>query len=427
MIPSLRQAFNSQFSSDKYQRFRRELSARCGMEVPFQVSETPCFFPASLVERLGEDGKTLIRQLVDSPEYHARSESTIPDRFRVANESRHPMFIQVDFGLVRDASGEVQPKLVELQAFPSLYAYQPVLAHTYLDVFGLDSGFQEGSSQFAAKSSNHGGHGGARVGSDSGRHGLRYYLSGLDRDSYRQLLADAIVAGHDATNVILMEVHPEEQKTLPDFLLTSNLLGIRTVCITKIIKEGRSLFYERDGHRLHIHRIYNRAIVDELERKGVTLSFDFRDDLDVEWAGHPNWYFRISKYSIPYLKHPSVPRTWFLDQMPEVPGDLENFVLKPLYSFAGLGVKIAPSGGDIDAIPAEKRHEYILQERMNFTPIIETPHGPAKAELRIMYIWLEELLPVMIIVRMGRGLMMGVDHNKNMQWVGSSAALISGS
>src|SRR5215831_12674409 len=159
MIPSHRRAYNSAFTPEKYQRFRRELSARCGMEVPFQVSETPCFFPASLVERLGEDGKTLIRQLVDSPEYHARSESTIPDRFRVANESRHPMFIQVDFGLVRDASGEVQPKLVELQAFPSLYAYQPVLAHTYLDVFGLDSGFQEGSSQFAAKSSNHGGHG----------------------------------------------------------------------------------------------------------------------------------------------------------------------------------------------------------------------------------------------------------------------------
>lgn len=394
MIPSLRQAFNSNFTSEKYQRFRRELAARCGMDVPFQVSEAPCFLPAALVERLGEDGKALIRQLVDSPEYHAQSESTIPDRFRVPNESSHPMFIQVDFGLVRDANGELQPKLVELQAFPSLYAYQPVLAHTYIDVFGLDRN-------------------------------LRYYLSGLNAPSYKQRLTEAIVAGHDPANVVLMEVHPEEQKTLPDFLLTSNLLGIRTVCITKIIKEGRHLFYEQNGRRVHIHRIYNRAIVDELERKGVTLPFDFRDDLDVEWAGHPNWYFRISKYSIPYLKHPSVPRTWFLDQMPEVPDDLENFVLKPLYSFAGLGVVIAPSRKNIDAIPTEKRHEYILQERISFTPVIETPHGATKAELRFMYIWLKELLPVMIIVRMGRGLMMGVDHNKNMEWVGSSAALVA--
>ena len=393
MIPFYRDAFNAGFSPNQYKTFRRELAARCGMQVPFQVSETPCFFPEALVARLEEDGKALIRQLVDSPEYRARSEKTIPPQFRVPNEAAHPMFVQVDFGLVRDAVGELQPKLVELQAFPSLYAYQPVLSQTYIDVFGLDSN-------------------------------LRYHLSGLDSGSYAQLLRDAIVAGHDPENVVLMEVHPEEQKTLPDFLLTEKLLGIRTVCITKIEKEGRRLFYEAGGKRVPIQRIYNRAIVDELERKGTSLPFDFRDDLDVEWAGHPNWYFRISKYSIPYLKHASVPRTWFLDQMPSVPSDLENFVLKPLYSFAGLGVVIAPSRADIDAIPSEKRGEYILQERLNFTPVIETPHGTTKAELRIMYVWLKELTPVLIIVRMGRGLMMGVDHNKNMEWVGSSAGLV---
>lgn len=364
------------------------------MDVPFALCETPCFFPSALVERMGEDGKVLIHQLVDNPDYHRRSASSIPAQFRVPNEAAHPMFVQVDFGLVRDVSGALQPKLVELQAFPSLYAYQPVLAQAYIDVFGLD-----------AK--------------------LRYFLGGLDSGSYRQLLQKAIVAGHAPENVILMEVHPEEQKTRPDFLLTEKLLGIRTVCITKIRKQGRRLFYEESGRQIPIERIYNRAIVDELERKGVAPPFDFRDELDVEWAGHPNWYFRISKYSIPYLKHACVPRTWFLDQLTEVPPDLENFVLKPLYSFAGLGVVIAPSRADMEAIPAEKRGQYILQERLNFTPVVETPHGPTKVELRIMYIWLDELLPVLTIVRMGRGLMMGVDHNKNMQWVGSSAALIS--
>ena len=383
MIPSYRDAFNAGFTPEKYQRFKRELTARCGMDVPFRVSETPCFFPAALAERLGEDGKALIRQLVENPDYLARSESTIPPRFRVPNEAAHPMFVQVDFGLVRDAAGELQPKLVELQAFPSLYAYQPVLSQTYIDVFGLDSS-------------------------------LRYHLSGLDATTYTQLLRDAIVAGHDPANVVLMEVHPEEQKTLPDFLLTEKLLGISTVCITKIRKDGRRLSYEAGGKLIPIERIYNRTIVDELERKGVALPFDFRDDLDVEWAGHPNWYFRISKYSIPYLKHASVPRTWFLDQLPSVPSDLENFVLKPLYSFAGLGVVIAPSRKDIEAIPSEKRGEYILQERLNFTPV------------RIMYIWLKDLTPVLIIVRMGRGLMMGVDHNRNMEWVGSSAGLVGG-
>jgi hypothetical protein len=395
MIPSYRQAFNAAFTPEKYQRLRREMTARCGMEVPFALCETPCFFPAPLVERMGEDGKALIRQLVDNPDYHTRSEASIPAQFRVPNEAVHPMFVQVDFGLVRDAAGELQPKLVELQAFPSLYAYQPVLGQTYIDVFGLD-----------AK--------------------LLYFLSGLNSASYKQLLHDAIVAGHDPANVVLMEVHPEEQKTRPDFLLTEKLLGIRTVCITRIRKQGRRLLYVEDGKQVPIERIYNRTIVDELERKGVALPFDFRDELDVEWAGHPNWYFRISKYSIPYLKHASVPRTWFLDQLTEVPADLENFVLKPLYSFAGLGVVVAPKRADIDAIPGAKRSKYILQERLNFTPVVETPYGLTKVELRIMYIWLEELVPVLTIVRMGRGLMMGVDHNKNMQWVGSSAALISG-
>jgi hypothetical protein len=395
MIPSYRQAFNANFTPEKYERLRREMTSRCGMEVPFALCETPCFFPNALVERMGEDGKALIRQLVENPEYRARSEASIPAEFRVPNESPNPMFIQVDFGLVRDSAGELQPKLVELQAFPSLYAYQPVLARAYIDVFALD-----------AK--------------------LRYFLGGLDSAAYQRLLLDAIVAGHDPANVVLMEVHPEEQKTRPDFLLTEKLLGIRTVCITKIRKQGRRLFYEEGGKQVPIERIYNRTIVDELERKGVKPPFDFRDELDVEWAGHPNWYFRMSKYSIPYLKHPSVPRTWFLDQLTEVPADLENFVLKPLYSFAGLGVVIAPSRADIDAIPAAKRGEYILQERLNFTPVVETPYGLTKVELRIMYVWLDTLIPVLTIVRMGRGLMMGVDHNKNMKWVGSSAALVSG-
>jgi hypothetical protein len=143
----------------------------------------------------------------------------------------------------------------------------------------------------------------------------------------------------------------------------------------------------------------------------------------VEWAGHPNWYFRISKFSIPYLKHASVPKTWFLDRLNEIPPDLENYALKPLYSFAGLGVVIAPTKKDVAAIPVEKRPYYILQERMHFEPVIATPFGGTKAEVRVMYIWLDELTPVMTIIRMGRGLMMGVDHNKNMEWVGASAGL----
>ncbi len=338
MIPSFRKQFNDSFTPEKFQTFLRRIDDASGTHVQFRLSETPCFFPKALLERMAEDGKKLIRQLVESPEYRARSDASIPAEFRVANEPARPLFVQVDFGLVRDANGELQPKLVELQAFPSLYAYQVTLAQSYIDVYGLDrasgSGFRVSASENAR---------------------LNFFLSGLDANSYRELLRRAIVGTHDPENVILMEIHPEQQKTLPDFLLTEKMLGVRTVDIEAVKKQGSQLYYERNGARVPIRRIYNRTIVDELQRKQVKLGFDWRDDLDVEWAGHPNWYFRISKFSIPYLRHESVPKTWFLDRLERIPDDLQNYALKPLYSFAGLGVVIAPKKEDIEAIPAEKR------------------------------------------------------------------------
>ncbi len=407
MIPSLRQQFNDSFTPEKYRAFLRRVDEVCGTHVQFRLSETPCFFPKTLLDRMAADGQALIRQLVDNPAYLSKSDQAVPAEFKVPNEPNHPMFVQVDFGLVRDAAGELQPKLVELQAFPSLYAYQGPLADAYVDVYGLDaaSGFRLSASGSRAPEAG----------------SLKYLLSGLETASYRELLRRGIVGTHDPENVILMEIDPAQQKTLPDFLLTEKMLGVRTVDIVDIKKEGARLYYERGGKRIPIQRIYNRAIVDELERKNVKLNFDWRDDLDVEWAGHPNWYFRISKFSIPYLKHASVPKTWFLDRLEEIPADLENYALKPLYSFAGLGVVIAPKKEDIAAIPAERRPYYILQERMHFEPVIATPFGGTKAEVRVMYIWLDQLTPVLTIIRMGRGLMMGVDHNKNMEWVGASA------
>jgi hypothetical protein len=389
MIPALRQQFNANYTPEKYQRLLKLLEQRCGTPVKFRVCETPCFLPKALLDQMSGYGKELIQQL-NSIEYRKASAAAIPDRFRVPRESPRPLFVQVDFGLVRDASGKLQPKLVELQGFPSLYAYQAMLSQTYGEVFDLDPK-------------------------------LQYLLGGLDWEGYKKLLRRAIVADHDPTHVILMEIDPLHQKTLPDFLLTEKLLGIKTVAITDVRKVGKFLFYENAGKRTPILRIYNRAIVDEMERKDLKISFQLTDDIEVEWAGHPNWFFRLSKFSLPYLRHECVPKTWFLDRVEQIPKDLENYVVKPLFSFAGRGVIINLKAQDLAAIPREKRSQYILQERMNFEPVVETPFGPDKMEVRIMYIWLDELLPVMTIIRMGRGLMMGVDHNRNMEWVGSSA------
>ena len=395
MIPALREEFNRNYTPEKYGELLAALDRVSGTHIGFRVSETPCFVPYAIIDQMAQYGRELITQLVDNPEYRKISDITIPAEYNVPNEAPLPMFVQVDFGLVRNAEGQLAPKLVELQAFPSLYGYQPAAAHQYAETYGLSRN-------------------------------LGIYLSGCDRDAYWRLLQHLIVADHDPENVILMEIDPENQKTLPDFNITQRELGIAVVDILKLIKRGNQLLYKKDGREIEVRRIYNRCIVDELQRKDVTLPFDFRDQLDVEWAGHPNWYFRISKFSIPYLNHPSVPRTWFLDQLPAFPEDHENFLLKPLYSFAGAGIKFAPTPSDIEAIPGDQRHNYILQERLHFEPVIETPHGPTQMEIRMMFVWPEggQLTPVLPLVRMGRGIMMGVDHNKNLEWVGGSAALL---
>jgi hypothetical protein len=387
-----RDNFNARWTPERYQSFLRLLYERAGVEVPFRNCETPCFFDEEFLQRIAASGEELICQLVYNPEYRRRSDEALPARYRVPNEAARPMFVQADFGVVRDEEGTLHPKLVEIQGFPSLYAYQPVLSQTYIDAYELDPG-------------------------------LRYLFSGLDSGLYHKLMRRALLAGHAPEEVVLLEIEPEKQKTRCDFLLTERHYGVRAVCLTQVKKRGNRLFYERDGREVPIRRIYNRAIVDEIERKNVEMPFDWRDDLDVEWAGHPNWYFRISKFSIPFLDHPCVPLTVFLDKAPSLPADLDRWVLKPLYSFAGHGVCVGPKRADIDRIPRAERHNWILQERVRFTPVIETPHGETMAEIRIMYVWLDELRPVCNIIRMGRGKMMGVDHNKDMEWVGASAAL----
>lgn len=383
MLAELRRDFNARFTSEKYQKLLARLDERSGTHVKFRISETPCFFPADLIHKIERAGAELIGQLVGNQMYLDAARAQIPPEFLAPNESRRPMFVQADFGLIRDEAGAIAPRLVEIQAFPSLYAFQPVLRETYRETYELDVPVPQ---------------------------------------NHAALFERAVLGDHAPENVILLEIDPQNQKTLPDFLLTSKSCGIRIADIRQLRKRGSKLYLDD----VPIERIYNRAIADELQRSGIESEFRFSDDVEVEWAGHPNWFFLISKFSLPYLKHETAPESWFLDQVKEIPSDLDNYVLKPLYSFAGLGVKVGPSRADIDHIAADERHHYLLQRRMRFEPLIETPFGRTQAEVRVMYIWLDELKPVSLIIRMGRGKMMGVDHNRDMEWVGASAAFVIG-
>lgn len=392
MLPHLRQQYNATFTEERYRQFLSRLDAVCGMHVDFRISETPVFLPTPLVDTMVEAGKDIIMQLMSNTAYRARAAATIPHQFNVPNETPHPVFVAVDFGIVRLPDGSYAPRLIELQGFPTLFAFQPMQSMLFKETFALPRE-------------------------------LRYLMGDLDLESYYILFRKAVLGNHSPEHVVLLELDPVKQKTRPDFILTDRICGTQTVNIRDVVKQGKQLLYWRDGNLVPIYRIYNRAIADELIKSGAELPFSFRDELDVEWAGHPNWFFLISKFSLPFISHPTVPKTNFLNELSSIPGNLDEMVLKPLFSFAGSGVVISPTKAELDAVPEEHRGDYVLQEKVEYGTFVETPHGGTKAEVRIMYIWPEgvELTPAANLVRMGRGKMMGVDHNKNMAWVGSSA------
>ena len=394
MISDLRARFNQAWTEAQYRDLIRRLETRTGATLGFAISESPCFFSASLLSRLGTVGLELVDQLLGSPEIMTAARQAVPERFAGPGAEPLPTFLQIDFGLVRTPEGSIEPKLVELQAFASLYGFQAAMAEAYRDAFNVPPS-------------------------------LQIFMSGLDAASYKTLVGDAIVAGHDPHEVVLMEIDPHNQKTWPDFVVTEQQWAVRAIDTNEVKREGRRLYYRRDGKLTQIRRIYNRVIPDELERKRIQLPFGYGDDLEVEWAGHPSWYFQISKFSIPWLTHRCVPETKFLDGLESLPVDRDRYLLKPLFSFAGGGIIFAPTDAQIAAIPHDQRGNYILQERIAFTPVIETPEGATQAEIRIMYVRRgRQFIPVLPLLRMGRGKMMGVDHNKGLRWVGASAGLI---
>jgi hypothetical protein len=395
MIPARRDRFNRQFSPDRYQAFLAGLRARLDVPVEFRLCETPCFLPDSLLQRLAREALAIVQKLLDDDDYLDAADEAVPERYRLARGESRPAFLQVDFGLIATGEG-FEGRLVELQAFPSLYGFTPVLASAYLDTWALE--------------------------------GLSPFLGGLTHADYVRICGRAIRGDHDPAEVVLMEIDPLHQKTLPDFVATEQLWGVRAVNVRDVVRDGRRLCYRRDGQLVPIARVYNRVIPDDLAHSGAALQFDYRDDLDVEWAGGPDWFFRISKFSLPWLDHPWVPETHYLDEVGSPPGDREAWVLKPLFSFAGGGVVFAPTDGDLAKIPSARRHDYVLQRRVDFTPVIATPYGATKAEVRIMLVDDGGVYrAVAPLIRMGRGKMMGVDHNKGMPWVGASAGLVDAS
>lgn len=393
MITSLRNAFNAQFTEEKYNGFLKDIITQFNYTPKFKISETPVFIPKKLKTQLVEACEDIMK-VIDQPNFKELTEGAFfKDSMKVPNEDEHSKFIQLDFGVCLDENGELTPKLIELQGFPSLYFFQEVLGRAYRDHY--DS-----------------------IPSDFSQH-----LNGITSQDYVELLRTEIVGDTDPKQVILLEIEPEKQATAVDFFATQALLGIKVLCISKLIKREKQLFYLDDnGNEIQVLKIYNRIIFDELDqRQDLQREYDFKDDVEVEWIGHPNWFFRISKYTMPLLKGDYVPKSYYLDKIETMPTDLENYVLKPLYSFAGAGVQIHVDKAMIDAV--EDKSNYLLQEKVAYAPIIETMDEPAKCEIRMMMLHNAKTNKTQIVsnlMRLSKGEMVGVKYNKDKTWVGGS-------
>jgi len=392
MIKALRQQFNSSFTKEKYEAYIKEVEALHPGALDFRNAETPIFVPKNFTQKMLAACEDIIDVIVDE-KFMALTERGIPADAKVPNQNDHSHFIAFDFGICQNNNGELEPQLIEMQGFPTLFAFQAFHSEITARYANMPDNFSP-------------------------------YLSGYDKLSYLKLFKDIVVGDLDPANVILLEIYPDQQKTRIDFYCTEDVLGIKTVCLTKLIAEGNKLFYDNDGVKTPIKRIYNRLIFDDLQKQeNLVGTIDLTKNYDVEWVPHPNWFYRISKFTLPFINNPYVPKTYFLNELKQIPADLENYVLKPLFSFAGMGVVIDVTQDDIDKV--QDPENWILQRKVKYADVIETPDEPAKAEIRLFYFWKngwERPKAVHNLARLSKGKMIGTRYNKDKEWVGGSVA-----
>jgi hypothetical protein len=391
MITAIRKEFNNSFSEKKYAKFLADLNQTVNHPITFRVAESPIFVDKEFKRKLIDASNQIIDFLVRD-DFKKLTEKSIPEKLKVPNETSHTLFLALDFAVVRDDHGGLQPQLIEIQGFPSLFGWQDFLASKFKEHFYCPPGFN-----------NH---------------------FGLNQSQYQSKLKNILLNGHDPENVILLEIDPLKQNTAIDFIITEKITGIAPVHIGDVRREGKDLYYEKKGKKTAIKRIYNRVIFDELvKRTDLKPEFSLTEDAAVEWAGHPNWFFRISKYTMPLIKSPFIPECRFLSEYKSFPHDLENYVLKPLFSFSGSGVIFHVRESDLNVIPDHERENYLLQRKVRYEPVIQAPDGKVKAEIRLLFLWDDgQPRPTLVtnLARLSRGEMIGVKFNKDKTWVGGS-------
>lgn len=392
MVPSMRKWFNDNFTKEKYDAYIKDLNSKYPGSIEFHIAETPLFIDKEFTGKMLSTCESII-DVITQPNFKAITRRAIPTELKVPNESPFPHFIVFDFAICEDGVGGFDPQLIEFQGFPSLFAYQAWHDEAIREHFNIPGNYSA-------------------------------YLNDFNQETYLQLLKEIIVGSYPVENVILLDLLPHQQKTRVDFYFTEEYTGIQTLCLSKLIKEEKKLFYEKGGRKIEIKRIYNRIIFDELKNQSPFLQEKGKlllEELDAEWVPHPNWFYRISKYTLPFIQHPNVPESIFLDEVTELPEDLENYVLKPLFSLSGKSVVINVTAQDITGITNPQN--WILQKKVKYANAIKTPGLPSKAEIRIFYFWKDgEKRPIATsnLARLSKGQAIGTRYNIKDEWVGAS-------
>lgn len=380
MIHSIRRLFNEGLTDERYRELLDSINRAHGSAVKFRVAETPIFVDKFLGAKIFEACDDVV-DTICRPDFKALTEPALPSGFRVPGEGERTLCLLVDLGICRGEDGGLEPRIIEIQGVPSLYCWESLLEESWRRTWPIPEGF-------------------------------RALFGGLTRESYLDLLRRAFVGDHDPENVVLLEIEPNEQGTHIDFLCTERDLGVRPVCISEVVRRGRNLFYVKDGRTIPIERIYNRVIYDEwIRRQDLRCQFRLTEEVDVEWAGHPHWYFRISKFTLPFIQSDYLPESRFLHEVEAVPHDLDNFVLKPLYSFSGDGVVFNVTPEDLARVGSERGH--LLQRKVHYAPAIQAPDGGVKAEIRILYLWQEGLSRPTPVVNLARIVNAGQDPRRS--------------
>ncbi|UBM59262.1 hypothetical protein LAG90_01140 [Marinilongibacter aquaticus] len=392
MIKQTREEYNKAFDEQQYTAMLQNIESEFPQTIDFRIAESPVFVDRDFKMKLLMAANSII-DFIQKPNFKSLTERAIPEQYKFQNESEYPHFLALDFAVTENDEKELEPQLIELQGFPSLFGFQHYL-----------SGKFKRFGKFPAK--------------------LSPYFNRLNSFSYQSEL-EKFLKGDAAQKTVLLEVYPEKQKTRIDFKLTEAFWGIETVCLSQIKAKDKTLFYEKEGEEVEIDRIYNRIIFDELEQKypELTEKVEILKQANVEWIGNPSWFYRVSKFMLPQLKGKYIPQAYYLNALPDKFENLDDYVLKPLFSFAGTGVDLYPSAEKIESI-ADKEN-YILQKKVQYKPAIETNTGDfVKSEIRLLYIWPpKSSRPKLVtsLARLSRGEMIGVGQNQDEKWVGGTA------